>query len=218
MEAFHIPPRYERHFLWMNSARELVVVSYGTLTRPFGGDDPFWTTDIVRSPPPMMWDLYGSGVGADIPTIPELLEMSATLSIPVDHFSSTTAYLFIGLDIHSVGLSSTIPLQMAHSTMVPHATTTPTGNIVVNHAPIGTPCSSRPTPSLPLGYHALNPYVSIHTQIPSEVPLGHNTFAGYVPTPSQVLSGGSYPPLHAGSGPSVSNPIGSTHHLLTSGY
>jgi hypothetical protein len=41
MEAFHIPPRYERRFLRMNSVGELVVVSSITLTGPFGADDPF---------------------------------------------------------------------------------------------------------------------------------------------------------------------------------
>jgi len=54
MEAFHIPPGYERRFLRMNSVEELVVVSFGTLTEPFGADDPCWTTDIVRIPPPIV--------------------------------------------------------------------------------------------------------------------------------------------------------------------
>jgi hypothetical protein len=150
------------------------------------------------------------------PPIPELPETSVVLTVSLGHFSSTTAYLFAGSEAQSVSPSSTVPFQMAHSTILPRATTIPSGNIVVNHAPIGTPRSARPTPSLPLGYHALNSSAAIHTQIPSGVPLGHNTSAGYVPTPSQVLSGGSYPPLHGGSGPSGSNPIGSTHHLFTS--
>jgi hypothetical protein len=70
MEAFRIPPGYERRFLRMNSVGELVVVSSGTLTGPFGADDPFWTTDIVRIPPRTVRDLYGSGAGADIPAYP----------------------------------------------------------------------------------------------------------------------------------------------------
>jgi len=107
---------------------------------------------------------------------------------------------------------------MAHSTILPCAMTIPSRNIFVNYAPVGTPHSPIPTPSPPLGYHALNSSAAIHTQIPSGVPLGHNNSVGYVPTPSQVLYGGSYPPLHGGSGPSGSNPIGSTHHLFTSGY
>jgi hypothetical protein len=61
---------------------------------------------------------------------------------------------------------------MAHSTIIPHAMTIPIWNTMVNHAPIGTPHSSRPTPSLPLGYHALNPSVAIHTQVMSKVQLG----------------------------------------------
>jgi hypothetical protein len=218
MEAFRIPPGYERRFLRMNSTGELVVVFSGTLTRPFGADDPFWTTDIVRSPPRIVRDLYGSRVGVDIPAIPELPETSSILTVSLGHFASTTAYLFAGSEAQSVSPRSTIPFQMAHSTILPHATTIPSRNIVVNHAPIGTPRPARPTPSLPLGYHALNSSTAIHTQIPSGVPLGHNTSTGYVPMPSQVLSGGSYPPLHGGFGPSGSNPICSTHHLFTHGY
>jgi hypothetical protein len=108
------------------SLGELVVVSSGTLTGPFGADDPFWTTDIVRIPPRMVRDLYGSGAGADIPAIPELPETSAILTVSLGHFSSTTAYLFVGSDAQSVSPSSTIPFQMAHSTMVPRAMTIPT--------------------------------------------------------------------------------------------
>jgi hypothetical protein len=90
MEAFRIPPGYERHFLWMNSIGELVVVSSGTLTRPFGADNPFWTTDIVRSPHCTMRYLYGLGAGVDIPSIPELPEMFVILTLSLGHFSSTT--------------------------------------------------------------------------------------------------------------------------------
>jgi hypothetical protein len=119
----------------------------------------------------------------------------------------------------SVGPSSTFSLQMAHSTMVPYATTIPTGNVVVNQAPIGTPLSSRPIPSLPPGYHSLNPSTVIPTQVPSgvsgfSIPPEYNAATSFVPTPSQVLSGGSYPPFHGGSDPSGSNPIGSTHHMF----
>jgi hypothetical protein len=202
----------------MNFVGELVVVSSGNLIGPFGADDPFWTTDIVRIPPRIVRDLYGSGAGADIPAIPKLPETSSILTVSLGHFSSTTAYLFAGSEAQLVSPLSTIPFQMTHSTIIPRATTIPSGNIVVNNAPIGTPHSARPTPSLPRGYHALNSSAAIHTQIPFGVPLGNNTSAGYVPTPSQVLSRGSYPPLHGGFGPSGSNPIGITHHLFTSGY
>jgi hypothetical protein len=87
--------------------------------------------------------------------------------------------------------------------MVPHVMTIPTGNVVVNQAPIGMPLSSRPILSLPLGYHTLNPSTIIPTQVPSRVsglfvPLRYNTATGFVPTPSQVLSGGSHPPFPRG--------------------
>jgi hypothetical protein len=218
MEAFHIPPGYERCFLQMNLVAELVVVSFGTLNGPFGADDPFWTTDIVIIPPRIVRDLYGSRVRVDIPSILELPETSTTLKVSLGYFFSTTSYLYVGSDAQLVSPSSNTPFQMAQSTMVPCAMTIPSGNIVVNHAPIGIPRSSRPTPSLPFGYHALNPCATIHTQIPSRVPLGHNTSTIYIPTPSQVLSKGFYPPLHGRFVPSGSNSIGSTHHLLTFGY
>jgi hypothetical protein len=95
MESFCIPPGYEICFLQMNSIGELVVVSSGTLNRPFGAEDPFWTTNIVRIPPHIVRYLYGSGVGAYIPTIPELPETSALLIVSLSHFASTTAYLFV---------------------------------------------------------------------------------------------------------------------------
>jgi hypothetical protein len=112
---------------------------------------------------------------------------------------------------------------MAHSTMVPHATTIITRNTVVTQALIGTPLSSRPILSLPPGYNSLNTYISIHAQVPSRfsgvfIPLGYNVDFGFVPTPSQVISGGSYPPFMGGSGPSGSNPIGGTTQSFTFGY
>jgi hypothetical protein len=100
--------------------------------------------------------------------------------------------------------------------MVPHATTIPTGNVVVNQAPIGTPLSSRPIPSLPPGYHALN-------LLSPSLPRFHPEFLDFLfhlgtmllsvlflhfPGPlRRVLSTFSW-----GSGPSGSNPIGGTHH------
>jgi hypothetical protein len=171
----------------------------------------------------MVWDLYGSGAGVDIPVVSQIPEVSATYTVPPNHFSGATSHITVIPDTQSVGPSSTFSLQMAHSTMVPHVTTIPTGNVVVSQAPIGTPLSSRPIMSLPPGYHALNPSTAIPTQVPSRVsglfvPPGYNVATGFVPTPSQVLSGGSYPPFPGGSGPSGSNPIGSTHHPFTSGY
>jgi hypothetical protein len=107
--------------------------------------------------------------------------------------------------------------------MVPHIMTIPTGNVVVSQDPIGKPLSSRPTASLPPRYCTLNPSTAIPTDVPSRffglfVPPRYNVVVSFVPTPSQVLSKGSYPPFSRGSSPSGSNPIGSTHHPLTSGY
>jgi hypothetical protein len=210
----------------MNSSGELVVDTYGIPTGPHtgpGAENPLWTTDIFRIPPRTVRDLYDLGVGPDTPVISQLPETSVTYTIPLDHFSGTTSNITVIPDTQSVGPSSNFSLQMAHSTMVPHVTTIPTRNVVVNQAPIGTPLSSRPIPSLPPGYHSLNPSTAIPTQVPSRVsglfvPPGYNVVVSFVPTPSQVLSRGSYPPFPGGSGPSGSNPIGSTHHPFTSGY
>jgi hypothetical protein len=108
--------------------------------------------------------------------------------------------------------------------MIPHATTIPTENTVVTQAPISTPLSSRPIPSLPLGYYALNISIPIPTRVPSRffgvfIPPRYNVANGFILTPSQVLSGGSYPHFIGGSSPSGSNPIGGTStQSFTSGY
>jgi hypothetical protein len=158
MEAFCIPTGYERHFLQMNSAGELVVINpsdipTGSHIEPHVGD-PLWTTKIVHSPR-MVRELYGLGIGVDIPVVSQLSETSTTYTVPLDHFTGTIVSSItpsIGLTIQSVGPSSTVSLQKVHSTMVPHVATIPPGNVVVNQAPIGTPLSSRPTLSLPPGY------------------------------------------------------------------
>jgi hypothetical protein len=113
--------------------------------------------------------------------------------------------------------------------MVPQAMTVSTRNVVITQAPIRTPLSLRPNPSLPPGYNALNTSISIHTQNPSRgsglfVPPGYNDASQFVPTLAQVLSRGSYippPPLFGGSnhpGPSGSNPIGDISHSVTSSF
>jgi hypothetical protein len=96
---------------------------------------------------------------------------------------------------------------MAHFTMVPNATTIPTRTTVASQAPIGTPLSPRPSPSLPPGYNALNASIPIPTQVPSGAsgvfsPPGHNPVVGFILTLPQPPSGGSYPPFTGGSGPS----------------
>jgi hypothetical protein len=175
-------------------------------------------------------ELYDNlGVSPDSPIISQLPETSVTYMVPLDHFSGTTNNITVVPDTQSVGPRSTLSLQMAHSTMVPHATTIPTGNVVVNQAPIGTPLPSRPIPSLPPGYHALNTSIAIPTQNPSGgkrlfIPPGYNVVVGFVSTPTQNPSGGSYvplPPLFGGAnypGPSGSNPLGGTGPSITSGF
>jgi hypothetical protein len=104
-----------------------------------------------------------------------------------------------------------------------------TRSAVITQAPIGTPLPLRPIPSLPLGYHALNTYISNPSQNPFEganifVPPGYNVASSYVPTPTQVLSGGPNippPPSPDGSNRpdlSSSNQIGGTSHFFTSGF
>jgi hypothetical protein len=153
-EAFRIPEGYERRVLQLNSAGEFVVVNpsdipTGSHQNPLA-DDPFWTADIVRSPPRMVRDLYGTGMGADAPI---------SYTVPLNHFTGTTIFTAtppVGPSTSSIGPRSTLPLQMAHSTIVPHIPTIPAGNAVVNQAAIGTPVTPRPTSSLPFGYRALN--------------------------------------------------------------
>jgi hypothetical protein len=132
-------------------------------------------------------DLYGSGEGSDIPVISQLPETSVTYMIPLDHFSSKNNNIIVGPDTQLVGSISSFSLHMAHSTMVPHATTIPIGNVVVHQAPIGTPLSSRPIPSISLRYQALNPSTAIPTQAPSGVsrlcfPPGYNDAASFTPS------------------------------------
>jgi hypothetical protein len=143
LEAFLIPEGYERRVLQLNSAGEFFVVNPSDI--PIGShsnplvDDPFWTTDIVRNPPCMVWDLYGAGIGVDAPI---------TYTVPLNHFTSTTTFSTtssIGPNKSSVGPRSTFSLQMAHSTMVPHVPTIPAGNAVVSQAAIVTPITPRPS-------------------------------------------------------------------------
>jgi hypothetical protein len=159
----------------------------------------------------------------------QMPETSVTYTVPLDHFTGTTSNVTTVSDQLLVGSHSILPLQMAHSTMVPQATTVSTGNVVITQAPIGTPLPLRPNPSLPPGYNALNTSIAIPTQNPSGgsglfVPPGYNVASQFVPTPTQVLSGGPYvppPPLFGGSnhpGPSGSNPVGGTSHSVTSGF
>lgn len=199
LESFRLPHGYERRILRLNSSEELVVdtsgISTGPLTGP-EGENPFWTTDIFRNPPLTVRDLFGSGAGSDIPVVSQLPEMSATYTVPLDHFSSTPNNSTVMSDTQLVGPRSTISLQMAHSTMVPHVSTIPTGNVTPSQAPIGTPL--RPNPSIPLGYRALNPSITNTTQV---------TRGSFISTP-----------LFGGAGLGGSNPVGASGHSFTSGF
>jgi hypothetical protein len=175
-------------------------------------------------------DLYDNlGASPDQPMASQMPETSVTYTVPLDHFTGTTSSVTTISDQLLVGSHSILPLQMAHSIMVPQATTFSTGNVVITQAPIGTPLPPRPNPSLPPGYRALNTSIAIPTQVPSRgsglfVPPGYNVASQFVPTPAQILSGGPYvppPPLLGGShhpGPSGSNPVGGTSHSITSGF
>jgi hypothetical protein len=189
---------YERRVLQLNSAGEFVVVNPSDV--PAGShqnplvDDPFWTTNIVQSPPQMVRDLYGIGMGANAPI---------SYTVPLNHFTGTTIFMatpLVGPSTSSVGPRSTLPLQMAHSTIVPHIPTIPTGNAVVNQAVIGTPVTLRPT--LLFGYRALYAFTATTTQ----------------DTTTQVMLGGSIPIQQPGGiGLGGPNPLSSTGQSFTSG-
>jgi hypothetical protein len=189
-EAYRIPEGYERQILHLNSAGEFVVINpsdipAGSSQNPLA-NDPFWTADIVRSPPRLVRDLYGTGEGADAPF---------SYTVPPNHFTGTTTFTAtptVGPNIPSVGPRSTIPLQTAHSTMAPHIPTIPAGNAVVNQAPIGTPVTPRPT--LPFGFRALNASTTTTAQ-----------------TTTQIIPGSSIPIQQpGGTGLGGPNPIGNT--------
>jgi hypothetical protein len=88
----------------------------------------------------MVQELYDNlGVGPNPPIIAQLPKTFVTYTIPLDHFVCTTSNITVIPDTQSVGPNLTFSLQIAHSTMVTHVTTIPTGNVVVNQDPIGTP-------------------------------------------------------------------------------
>jgi hypothetical protein len=191
LEAYRIPEGYEQRILQLNSTGEFVVVNLsdiliGSHQHPLA-DDPFWTADIVQSPPCLVRDLYGIGEGVDEPI---------SYTVPLNHFTGTTTFAAtppVGLNIPSVGPRPTLPLQTAHSTMVPHILTIPVGNAVVNQAAIGTPITPRPT--LPFGFRALNASTATTTQT----------------TTTQVIPGSSIPIQQpGGTGLGGPNPLDGT--------
>jgi hypothetical protein len=187
-----------RHIVQVNSSEKIVVESSGLPGGPFTCpevQDPFWTTDIFRQ------DLFGSGEGIDINVTPEPPETSDPYAIPF-----TTAYYFPGSDTQPTDHILTIPLQMAHYTMVPNTMTIPTRNTVARKSPICTPLSPRLTPTLPPRYHALNASIPVPTQIPSRTPdistpYGHHLVPGFIPTLPQSPSRGSPPSPIEGTDP-----------------
>jgi hypothetical protein len=156
--------------------------------------DPFWTADVVRSPPRLVQDLYGTGEGADA---------SFSYTVPLNHFTGTTTFTAtptMGPNISFIGPRSTIPLQTAHSTTASHIPTIPAVNAVVNQAPIGTPATPRPT--LPFGFRALNSSTTTTAQ-----------------TTTQIVPGSSIPIQQpGGTGLGGSNPIDGIGPSLTSGF
>jgi hypothetical protein len=234
------------HLLQMNSSREIIVVeNIEVPTGPnmgSGVDDPLFQSESFRSPthtvgifnprsaPSSVRDIFSTlGMSSNQPMASQIHKMFVTYTIPLDHFTGTTSNFTMISNHFLVGSHSILPLQMAHSTMVPQATTISTRNVAITQSPIGARLPLRPNPSLPPGYNALNTSISIPTQNPYEgsrhfVPPGYNVASQFVPTPAQVLSGGPYippPPFFIGSnhpGPSGSNPIGGTSHSVTFGF
>jgi hypothetical protein len=93
-------------------------------------------------------------------------ETSITYTIPLDHFTVTTSSVTVVSDQFLVGSHLILPLQMAHSTMVPQATTVSIENVVITQSHIVTPLLPRLNPPLPPGYRSLNTSIAIPTQDP----------------------------------------------------
>jgi hypothetical protein len=181
LEAFRLPPlRPYMSILRMNLAREIVVfdnteVSIG----PNAGsrvEDPLFHSESLRTPthtagmsipsfiPLIVCNLYSNlGASHDQPMEAQVHGTSVTYIVPLDNFASTTSSVTTVSDQLLIGSHSIPTLQMTHSTMVPQATTILTENVVISQALIGTPLPSRPIPSLPPRYRALNTSVPIST-------------------------------------------------------
>jgi len=164
------------------------------------GQDPYFTNIIFR------WDLFGSGEGIDITVTPDLPKTSDPNAIPF-----TIAYYFPGTDAPPVDHVLTLPLQTIHYTMVPNTMSPHTEITVASQAPIGTLLSPRFTPTLLLGYHALNTSIPAPTQIPSETPgistpSGHHLILGFIPTLPRPPFRGPLPSSIKGTDPSGTIP------------
>jgi hypothetical protein len=196
-EAYHIPEGYERQILHLNYVEEFVVINpsaapAGSPQNPLP-DDPFYAENIVRSPPHLVQDRYGTGEGVDA---------SSSYTVPPNHFIGTTTFTAtptVAPNTPPVGPRSTIPLQTAQSTMVPHIPTIPVGNPVVTQAPIGTPVTPRP--NLPFGFRALNASATTTAQTTTQIVPGSSI---PIQQPRGTVFGGP-------------NPIGNTGQSFTSG-
>jgi hypothetical protein len=142
LEAFRLPPnlllsiRQDAHFLWMNSTGEIIVVeSIGIPTRPnaiSGLDDSLFQSESFRTPahtigicnpsyaPLNVRGLYGNlGASLNQPMASQMPETYVTYMVTLDHFTGTTNNITTVSNQLLVGSHSILPLQIAHSTMVP---------------------------------------------------------------------------------------------------
>jgi hypothetical protein len=165
-KAYRILEGYERQILHLNSAREFVVnldIPDGSPQNPLA-NEPCWTADVVRSPPRLVREIYGTGEGADA---------YFSYTVPPNHFTGTTTFTAtptVGPNIPFVGPRPTISLQTTHSTMAPHILTIPASNAIVNQAPIGT--TITPRPNLPFGFRALNASPTTSAQTTTQIVPG----------------------------------------------
>jgi hypothetical protein len=200
----------------MNSFGEIVVVDNTEVpTGPnigSGVKDPLFQSESFRTPTHTVIIFYPSsipltvcylydnlGASPEQPMASQMPETYVTYMVSLDHFTGTTNSVTTILDQLLVGSHLILPLQMAHSIMVPRATVVSTKNVVITQAPIGTPLPPRPNPLLPPRYRALNTSISIPTQVPSRgsgifVPPRYNVASQFVPIPAQILSRGPYVP------------------------
>jgi len=185
-EAYRIPEGYERQILHLNSVGEFFVINPSVAPAESSQnplpDDPFWTENIVRSPPRLVQDRYGTGEGAN---------PSSSYTIPPNHFTGTTTFMatpIVAPNTPPISLRPTIPLQTAHSIITPHIPTIPTGNAVVNQTPIGTPITPRP--NLPFGFRALNASATTTAQTTTQIIPGSSM---PIQQPGGTVLGGSNP-------------------------
>jgi hypothetical protein len=131
----------------LNSSRELVVTSFGSPVGPFPGvegQDPFWSAGDFRR------TLFSLG----LPVVSEINPpmFSETETVPMN-----TTYHF------------TLPTEMAH---LANTTSVPTGFTTTGLPPIKTQRTPNVTPTLPLGYHALNALLNASVPTPPQTPSG----------------------------------------------